>query len=99
MRNNATFGIGVLVSCGGDKGASFIEAAMSALPVDEKTNERVKDNVTGAIARMFNVAGAAEIEKLVPGFLKRLPLTKDYAEWKTVLGAVELLATKGNKEV
>ena len=60
---------------------------------------QVKDNVTGALARMFVVAGPEQRTALAPQFLSRLPLTEDHAEWKIVLTAIELLVQQGNEQV
>jgi len=99
VRNNATFGIGVLIATGGQTGASFINQALSSLPLNENKNMQVKDNVTGAVARMFLVADASQREELAKQFLTRLPLTEDHAEWRVVLNAIELLVNQGNQEV
>ena len=72
---------------------------MSSLPLNENKNMQVKDNVTGALARMFVVANAEQRNQLAPQFLQRLPLTEDHAEWKIVLTAIELLVQQGNEQV
>lgn len=72
---------------------------MQSLPLNENKNMQVKDNVTGALARMFIVANAEQRNQLAPQFLQRLPLTEDHAEWKIVLTAIELLVQQGNEQV
>jgi len=67
--------------------------------LNENKNMQVKDNVTGALARMFVVANAEQRNQLAPQFLQRLPLTEDHAEWKIVLTAIELLVQQGNEQV
>ena len=42
VRNNATFGIGVLIATGGQTGAGFINQALSSLPLNENKNMQVK---------------------------------------------------------
>ena len=77
----------------------FQLSAISSLPINENKNMQVKDNVTGALARMFVVAGPEQRTALAPQFLTRLPLTEDHAEWKIVLTAIELLVQQGNEQV
>ena len=42
VRNNATFGIGVLIATGGATGAKMIDAALGSLPIQENKNMQVK---------------------------------------------------------
>ena len=42
IRNNATYGIGVLVNTGGATGAAFIQDALKALPINEAKNKQVR---------------------------------------------------------
>ena len=44
VRNNATFGLGVLIATGGATGASMIDAALTSLPLKEDKNMQVKVN-------------------------------------------------------
>jgi hypothetical protein len=99
VRNNATFGLGVLIATGGATGAKMIDSALGSLPLQEDKNMQVKDNVTGAIARMFIVAEEEKRNALAPQFLCRLPLTEDHAEWRVVLNAIEILINHGNTQV
>ena len=65
----------------------------------ESDNPEVKDDVTGAIARMLLVAKGEKQEVLATELIERLPLTDDHAGWLGVLTAVELLVKQGNQLV
>ena len=42
VRNNATFGLGVLIATGGATGAKMIDSALGSLPLQEDKNMQVK---------------------------------------------------------
>ena len=79
VRNQAIFGLGVLIGRGGATGASLIDNALEPLKVVESANPEVKDDVTGAIARMLLVARGEKQEVLAKDLIERLPLTDDHA--------------------
>ena len=79
VRNQAIFGLGVLIGRGGATGASLIDSALEPLKVVESANPEVKDDVTGAIARMLLVARGEKQEVLASELIERLPLTDDHA--------------------
>ena len=60
---------------------------------------QVRDNVTGALARMMLVASPQQRAAFAGQFLKRLPLTEDHAEWRITLELIEMLVREGNDEV
>ena len=41
IRNNATYGIGVLINTGGPTGVQLIQDAMKALPINETKNKQI----------------------------------------------------------
>ena len=41
IRNNATYGIGVLINTGGPTGVQLIQEAMKALPINENKNKQI----------------------------------------------------------
>ncbi|CAG5098758.1 Oidioi.mRNA.OKI2018_I69.XSR.g15949.t1.cds [Oikopleura dioica] len=99
IRNNSVYGVGVLVATSGETGISMIPEALKSLPLNESKNMQVRDNVTGAIARML-YAGHAETRAAYSSqFLARLPLTEDHTEWRMTLEVIEKLLTEGNQEV
>ena len=93
VRNNATFGIGVLVACGGVTGASLINEALSSLPLNENKNMQVKDNVTGAISRMFLVAEPAQRNELAQQEFQNTPGIKELVALASILGGLDKPST------
>jgi len=99
IRNNSVYGVGVLIANSGETGIKMIPDALKSLPLNESKNLQVRDNVTGAIARML-YAGHAETRAAYSSqFLARLPLTEDHTEWRMTLEVIEKLLTEGNQEV
>lgn len=99
IRNNSVYGVGVLIANSGQTGLKMIPDALKSLPVNESKNMQVRDNVTGAIARMLS-AGPAETRGAYSSeFLSRLPLKEDHTEWRVTLNVLEKLAEEGNEEV
>lgn len=99
IRNNATYGIGVLVNTGGATGVQMMAEAMKCLPLDESKNLQIRDNVTGALARMLLVAPKETRGSFADQFLERLPLKEDHAEWRITLNLIEILLQEGNQKV
>lgn len=98
IRNNATYGIGVLVNTGGATATPFIPEAIKSLPLNESKNKQVRDNVTGALARMMLVAPTETRTQFADQFLDRLPLTEDHAEWRITLQLIEVLIREGSQK-
>ncbi|XP_039193981.1 importin-4 isoform X2 [Crotalus tigris] len=94
VRSNAVFGLGVLAEHG--KEAMYehypkILALLSNLIAQERNN-RVTDNVCGAVARMLmtNPSGMP-VEQVFPVLLHALPLREDFEEYKTVYRCVAFI--------
>ncbi|XP_026575306.1 importin-4-like [Pseudonaja textilis] len=92
--SNAVFGLGVLVEH--SREAMFehypqILALLSNLISQEKNN-RVIDNVCGAIARMIMAnPGRMPIEQVFPVLLRALPLREDFEEYKTIYRCITFI--------
>ncbi|KAL7977766.1 hypothetical protein Chor_009715, partial [Crotalus horridus] len=94
VRSNAVFGLGVLAEHG--KEAMYehypkILALLSNLIAQERNN-RVTDNVCGAVARMLMTnPGGMPVEQVFPVLLHALPLREDFEEYKTVYRCVAFI--------
>ncbi|XP_029142277.1 importin-4-like, partial [Protobothrops mucrosquamatus] len=94
VRSNAVFGLGVLTEHG--KEAMYehypkILALLSNLIAQERNN-RVTDNVCGAVARMLMTnPGGMPVEQVFPVLLRALPLREDFEEYKTVYRCVAFI--------
>ncbi|XP_026548730.1 importin-4-like, partial [Notechis scutatus] len=92
--SNAVFGLGVLVEHGRE--ATFehypkILALLSNL-ISQKKDNRVIDNVCGAIARMIMTnPGGMPVEQVFPVLLRALPLREDFEEYKTVYRCITFI--------
>ena len=56
IRNNATYGIGVLVNTGGATAVAMMEDAMKSLPINEEQNKQVNKKDTKCFNSFFAIA-------------------------------------------
>jgi len=102
VRNNAIYGLGVLAANGGPEAFSKYTHILKLLTqaMATETDERVRDNVCGAVCRMISAnPTAVAINEYLPTILARLPLKTDLEENETVMRCVGNLYTTRHEQV
>lgn len=99
-RQNAVFGLGELVLFSGEKAyAQFpqILQALSQIVAVEK-DEGVLDNICGSLARMITSNSTlVPLDHVLPVFVQKIPLRKDFHENKAVFKAFHVLLAQGSE--
>ncbi|XP_062992581.1 importin-4 [Elgaria multicarinata webbii] len=87
VRSNAIFGLGVLAEQSGEALYEHYPKLLGLLSsiISQERNNRVADNVCGAVARMVMAnPDGVPIGQILPVLLHALPLKEDFEEYKTV---------------
>lgn len=98
-RQNAVFGIGELMLFGGEKAHPHFTTVLQALSqiVAVEKEAGVLDNVCGALARLiFSNSSLVPLDQVLPVFVQKIPLRKDFHENKAVFKAFYALLTQNN---
>lgn len=93
-RQNAVFGLGEMVLYSGEKAYPHFPGTLQALSqiVSVEQEEGVLDNICGALARMILSNNAlVPLEHVLPVFVQKLPLRKDFHENNAVFKALLVL--------
>lgn len=100
-RQNAVFGIGELALYSGEKAYTHYPQILHALSqiVQVEKEEGVLDNICGALARLI-IANSllVPLEHVLPVFVQKIPLRKDFNENNSVFKAFHVLMAQ-NAEV
>ncbi|XP_054850863.1 importin-4 isoform X2 [Eublepharis macularius] len=94
VRSNAVFGLGVLAEHGGEAMYEHYPKLLGLLSnlIAQEQNNRVADNVCGAVARMVMAnPGGVPIGQVFPVLLRALPLKEDFEEYKTVFRCISFI--------
>ncbi|XP_061445058.1 importin-4 isoform X2 [Rhineura floridana] len=94
VRSNAIFGLGVLAEHGGEAMYEHYPKLLGLLSsiISQERNNRVADNVCGAVARMVMAnSGGVPIGQVFPVLLHALPLKEDLEEYKTVFRCISFI--------
>ncbi|XP_070585747.1 importin-4 isoform X2 [Erythrolamprus reginae] len=87
VRSNAVFGLGVLAEHGREAIYEHYPKILGLLSnlISQERNNRVTDNVCGAVSRMIMTnPGGMPVGQVFPVLLRALPLREDFEEYKTV---------------
>jgi len=87
VRNNAVYGLGVLAAYGGVESLGHYPVTLALLTkvMATESDERVRDNVCGAVCRMILTNPASvPVGEYLGGVVERLPLSTDVEENATV---------------
>ncbi|KAJ6653043.1 hypothetical protein lerEdw1_010129 [Lerista edwardsae] len=102
VRSNAVFGLGVLAEHGGEAMNEHYPKLLGLLSsiISQERNNRVADNVCGAVARMVmaNPAGVP-LGQVFPVLLRALPLKEDFEEYKTVFRCISFILEQDPQQV
>ncbi|XP_032091692.1 importin-4 isoform X1 [Thamnophis elegans] len=94
VRSNAVFGLGVLAEHGREAMYEHYPKILALLSnlISQEQNNRVTDNVCGAVARMLMTnPGGMPVEQVFPVLLRALPLREDFEEYKTVYRCISFI--------
>ncbi|XP_034990511.1 importin-4 isoform X1 [Zootoca vivipara] len=94
VRSNAVFGLGVLAEHGGQAMHEHYPKVLGLLSniISQERNNRVADNVCGAVARMVMAnPGGVPIGQIFPVLIHNLPLKDDMEEYKTVFCCINFI--------
>ncbi|KAM3821707.1 importin-4 isoform 2-T2 [Vipera latastei] len=92
--SNAVFGLGVLAEHGREAMYEHYPKILALLSnlIAQERNNRVTDNVCGAVARMLMTnPGGMPVEQVFPVLLRALPLREDFEEYKTVYRCITFI--------
>ncbi|XP_055322338.1 importin-4-like isoform X2 [Sitodiplosis mosellana] len=99
-RQNAVFGLGELVLFSGEKAYAQFPQVLQALSqiVAVEKEEGVLDNICGALARMITSNSTlVPLDHVLPVFVQKIPLRKDFHENKAVFKAFHVLLAQGSE--
>lgn len=99
-RQNSVFGIGELVLYSGEKSYPHFPQVLQALSqiVSIEKDEGVLDNICGALARMITSNSAlVPLDHVIPVFIEKIPLRKDFHENNAVFKAFHVLLTQNSE--
>ncbi|GAB6020766.1 hypothetical protein CHUAL_003425 [Chamberlinius hualienensis] len=102
VRSNSIFGLGVLVEFGGPAVANFYTNILQLLSntLAQETDNRVTDNICGAVARMIiTKSDAVPVDQVLPVVMRFLPLKQDYEENLTIVRCMSHLLNIKHPEV
>lgn len=102
-RRNAAFCVGELCKNGGEYALKYygdVLRGLYRLFGDSETDNAVRDNAAGAVARMIMVhPEAIPLSQVLPVFLKVLPLKEDHEESLTVYSCICNLVLSSNSQI
>ncbi|XP_066483155.1 importin-4 [Tiliqua scincoides] len=102
VRSNAVFGLGVLAEHGGEAVHEHYPKLLGVLSsiISQEQNNRVADNVCGAVARMVMAnPGGVPLGQVFPVLLRALPLKEDFEEYKTVFSCINFILELNPQQV
>eukprot|EP01121_Diplochlamys_sp_Union-15-3_P014430 TRINITY_DN4596_c0_g1_i1.p1 TRINITY_DN4596_c0_g1~~TRINITY_DN4596_c0_g1_i1.p1 ORF type:complete len:1095 (-),score=205.07 TRINITY_DN4596_c0_g1_i1:21-3005(-) len=101
VRSNGAFFTGVLCEHGGDEVVECLPKFLELLiPLLQGTDPTTLDNLCGALGRIITVwPQAVPLPQVLPLFIKKLPLRKDFQESHSSYGAIISLFHKTNEAI
>lgn len=99
-RQNAVFGLGEMVLFSGEKAYANYPQILQALSqiVGIEKEEGVLDNICGSLARMIiSNSMLVPLEHVLPVFVEKIPLRKDFEENLAVFKAFSVLLSQGSE--